>query len=390
MLYDVIVVGAGAMGSATAYHLAKRGCRVLVIEQFDLAHDRGSSHGGNRIIRLAYAEDPRYVPLLRRAYELWRELERVCGDDLLFITGGIDAGPENGAIVQGSLQSCREHRLPYEQLDAAELHRRFPGYEFPKGMIGVYQPDAGFVLAERSVLAHIAAAQALGAEVHGREKILRWDVTRGKVRVETDRGSYRAKKLVITAGAWSSKLVEPLAKLAVPERQVLLWTQPLHPERFQPAAFRVFNIEDIHGENRYYGTPIHGIPGFKFGKYHHLGQSVNPDRMDREPNADDERVLRAAIRRCFPDANGATLAMKTCLFTNSPDGNFILDLHPGFPQVSMAAGFSGHGFKFAPVIGEIMADLALHGTCTRFELDLFRLDRFSSPTGATARALRRS
>ncbi len=380
MTYDVVVIGVGSMGSATAFHLAKRGCRVLGLEQFNLGHDLGSAHGLNRIIRLAYAEDPAYVPLLRRAYKLWYQLERLTKERLLIITGGIDAGPTAGEIVQGSLKSCREHRLKHEVLNSKQLLRRFPGFHLPKEMSAVYQPDGGFVLSERAIIAFIRAAQALGAEIHAREAVQRWDVRRNRVVVQTNKDCYVASKLVITAGSWAGKLVQQLRRrrLAVPERQVLIWTQPRRPELFRVGAFPVFNMEALEGDelNRYYGFPIYGIPGFKIGKYHHRHEEVDPDRMDRECHPEDENVLRKAIHRYFPDADGPTMAMKTCLFTNSPDKNFVLDLHPAFPQVSIAAGFSGHGFKFASVVGEIMADFAMMGESRLLKkLDLFSITR---------------
>ena len=380
MHYDAIVAGIGSMGSATAFQLAKRGYRVLGLEQFNIGHDLGSAHGVNRIIRLAYAEDPAYVPLLRRAYELWRQLERLTKERLLVITGGVDAGPMDGTIVQGSLKSCREHRLRHEELTSKELRRRFPGFHLPKEMGAVYQPDGGFVLSERAIIAYVTAAQALGAEIHAREAVQRWEVKGKRVVVQTDRGSYVAERLVLTAGPWAAKLVEPLRRrrLAVPQRQVLLWTQPRRPEFFSLGAFPVFNMEALEGSemNRYYGFPIFGMPGFKLGKYYHRNEDVDPDRMDRECHPEDEAVLRKAIRRYFPDADGPTMAMKTCLFTNSPDKHFVLDLHPDFPQVSIAAGFSGHGFKFASVVGDIMADLAMTGQSQLLKnIDLFRITR---------------
>lgn len=372
MAYDVIVIGVGGMGSATAYHLARRKKKVLGIEQFDIPHQLGSSHGVNRIIRLAYAEHPSYVPLLRRAYELWRELENSTGERLLVVTGGLDVGPGDGTLVVGSVRSCREHGIPHELLSAAAVGRRFPGYRLARGMVSVYQADAGFVMAERSVVAHASGALAHGAEIHGREKVLGWKVGRGGVRVRTDRGSYEAERLVLTAGAWSGGLAGALAPVAKPERQVMLWTQPRRPERFRIGAFPVFNMEAPEG--RFYGFPVHGIPGFKIGKYHHREQQVDPDSIDRGCDARDEAVVREGIRRYFPDADGPTLSMATCMFTNTPDEHFILDLHPDSDAVSIAAGFSGHGFKFCSVVGEIMADLATAGR-TRWNVDLFRLAR---------------
>ncbi len=382
MPYDVIVIGVGGMGSATAYHLARRKKKVLGIEQFDIPHQLGSSHGVNRIIRLAYAEHPSYVPLLRRAYELWRELENSTGERLLVVTGGLDVGPEDGTLVAGSVRSCHEHGIPHELLSAAAVGRRFPGYRLARGMVSVYQADAGFVMAERSVVAHANGALAHGAEIHGRERVLDWKVGRGGVRVRTDRGSYEAERLVLTAGAWSGKLEGALAGVAKPERQVMLWTQPRRPERFRVGAFPVFNMEAPEG--RFYGFPIHGIPGFKIGKYHHREQQVDPDSIDRACDARDEAVVREGIRRYFPDADGPTLSMATCMFTNTPDEHFILDVHPAAAEVSIAAGFSGHGFKFCSVVGEIMADLAIAGR-TRWNVELFRLARAALRSSASGR-----
>jgi sarcosine oxidase len=372
--YDAIVLGVGGMGSATLYHLARRGHRVLGIEQFSLGHEFGSSHGVTRIIRLAYAEHPSYVPLLRRSYQLWREMEQTAAERLLFITGGLDIGAPESEMVVGSLRSCIEHEIPHQTLDAAEMSRRFPGYRLPSGMVGVYQSDGGFVLPERSIVTHIMAAQSLGAEVHGCERVQSWREAGAGVEVQTDRDVYQASRLIITAGPWAAQAVPALRTLAVPERQVMIWAQPLRPELFAADVFPIFNMAAPEG--RYYGFPVYSVPGFKMGKFHHRSEQVDPDHMNRDCDREDEAVLREGIARYFPDANGPTLAMKTCLFTNSPDEHFILDLLPGVPQVSIAAGFSGHGFKFATVIGEIMADFALEGGSPRHDLSLFRLERF--------------
>jgi sarcosine oxidase len=374
MRYDAIVLGIGGMGSAAAYHVARRGRRVLGIEQFGIPHEFGSSHGVTRIIRLAYSEHPSYVPLLCRAYELWREMERTSGERLMVITGGVDVGAAESETIAGSLRSCREHGLAHEELSAAEMARRFPGYRLPRELMAVYQADGGFVLPERSIVTHSAAARAMGAEIHESERVLGWDVGGDGVRVRSASGEYRAGRLVITAGAWAATCVPELRRLAAPERQVLIWTRVLRPERFAVGAFPIFNMEAEEG--RFYGFPEWGVPGFKIGKYHHLREQVDPDAMDREVHPADEDVLRAGIRRYFPDADGETLLAKTCLFTNSPDEHFLLDVLPGCPQVAVAAGFSGHGFKFAPVIGEILADFAIEGGCERWDLGLFRLGRF--------------
>ena len=372
--YDVIVLGIGGMGSATVYHLARRRRKVLGLERFSLAHDQGSSHGVNRIIRLAYAEHPSYVPLVRRAYELWRELENRVGERLLFITGGLDIGPENGEIFAGSLASCRQHHIPHQILTAREIACRYPGMHLPDNLLSVYQADGGFVLSERGILAHVTAAQALGAEIHACERVIEWSPEGSGVVVRTDRDTYRADRLVITAGAWIGDAVPALARVAVPERQVLIWTQPLRPEYFAMGAFPIFNMEAEEG--RLYGLPVYGIPGFKFGRFHHREERSHPDAMNRGFDAADERLLRAGIARYFPQANGPALAMKTCIFTLAPDEHFILDRHPEYEQASIASPCSGHGFKFAPVVGEIMADFAIDGGCRNWDLSLFRIDRF--------------
>ena len=371
--YDLIVVGVGAMGSAACRQLALRGKRVLGLERFDIPHTMGSFHGVNRIIRLAYYEDPSYVPLLRRAYELWRELETSFGEQLLHITGSLDISPRDNWIFEGSLRSCEEHGLPYDVLDHLQLAERYPAFQLPEGHVGLFQPDGGFLLSERCVVAQVELAQAAGAEIHAREQVLGWDLTASGVRVETDRAIYEAERIVLSAGAWMGELLPSLKPLAIPERQVLAWFQPTAPALFAPEHFPVFNMEVEEG--RYYGFPVYGIPGFKVGRYHHFHEVVDPETMDREPNRADEGVLRTYASRYFPESNGPVMALKSCIFTNTPDEHFIIDTLPGEDRVVVASPCSGHGFKFASVIGEILADLAIDGA-TRHDIDLFTLDRF--------------
>jgi sarcosine oxidase len=372
--YDVIVIGVGGMGSATAYYLARRGKRVLGLERFGIPHTLGSSHGVTRIIRLAYYEHPSYVLLLRRAYELWREIQEVAQEKLLHITGSIDAGPPDSWVFKGSWESCKLHDLPHEVLTGAEVRRRYPGYHLPPETAAVLQPDGGFLLPERCIVSYVTAAQTLGAEIHGHEKVLEWQPRDGGVRVRTDRDVYEADRLVITAGAWNGHLLDCLHGLAVPERQVLAWLQPLRPEHFQPDTFPVFNL--LVDEGRFYGFPVYGVPGFKFGKYHHLEESCEAESVDREVHDYDERLLRQFAERYFPDGSGPTMNLETCIFTNTADNHFVIDVHPDHPQVSFASPCSGHGFKFASVVGEIMADLAEFGL-TRHDISLFRLGRLT-------------
>ena len=371
--FDCIVIGVGAMGSSTLYNLAKRGRRVLGLEQFDIPHAEGSSHGVNRIIRLAYYEHPSYVPLLRRAYELWSEIETIAGEQLIYKTGSIDTAPAGHEVFEGSLESCLLHDIPHRVLNHAQINEQFPGYQLPLGHMGILQQDGGFVLSERSIVAYANAAMSEGAEIHAREVVSGWEPDQGGVRVFTDRGEYTAERLIITAGAWSSGLIPILEGLAVPERQVLAWLQPIDGSLYTPEVFPVFNA--YFDEGRYYGFPVFGIPGFKVGRYHHLEEIIDLDSTIKTVNGEDEALLRSAVERYFPKANGTTMTLKTCMFTNTPDEHFIVDSLPGNTQVVVAAGFSGHGFKFASVIGEILSDLAIKGE-TEHDIDLLKIDRF--------------
>jgi sarcosine oxidase len=267
------------------------------------------------------------------------------------------------------------HNLPHEALTGREMAARFPGYNLPANINALFQPEGGFLASERCIVAHVQLAQSAGADIHAREGVQEWEaLPSGGVRVRTAKATYTADKLVITAGPWARQFLPMLQTLAQPERQTLAWLQPYKLENFLPDKFPVFNL--VVEEGRYYGFPVFHVPGFKFGRYHHLEEMVDPETIDREGNDADERVLRQFAERYFPDGAGATMALKVCMFTNSPDEHFIMDTHPDYPQVSFAAGFSGHGYKFCSVVGEVMADLAMHGD-TRHDISLLRYGRFA-------------
>jgi sarcosine oxidase len=364
------------MGSATVYELARRKKKVLGLEQFTIAHNRGSSHGLSRIIRLAYWESPAYVPLLRRAYVLWGKLEDRCRETLFYKTGSIDAGLPNSDVVLGSQKSCAEHDLKCTPFDAVALRRRYPGYRLEDKMIGIFQSDGGFLLPERCVSNYVIAAQEEGVTIHTGETVTGWEPSPSGVTVNTDVGCYKAQTLVITAGPWTRQLLPEMQDFAIPERQAVLWTRPLIPDHFHVGNFPVFNLEAPGDRSKYYGFPIHGWPsGFKIGKYHHRKEQGNLEELHTQVDDEDERVVREGIRRFFPDADGARLALETCLFTNTPDEHFILDTLPQARHVAVAAGFSGHGFKFCSVVGEIMADLVTAGS-TSHNIGQFSLSRF--------------
>ncbi|MCE9591502.1 MAG: N-methyl-L-tryptophan oxidase [Planctomycetes bacterium] len=372
--FDVIVVGVGTMGSATAYQLARRGLRVLGLEQFDIPHTRGAGHGFSRVIRMAYWEHIDYVPLLRRAYEAWREIEADSGQAIMHITGGVYYGRPDSELITGSLRAQREHNIAHEQLSHRQLEERYPMFRTPKDYVGMYEDAVGFIVPEQSIASYCIGALSRGAELHGHEPVLSWSSTAEGVTVRTAKAEYSARKLVFSGGAWSDRLITDLGVKLVVSRQVLGWVWPKRPEIFQYGKLPVWMMD--HGTGGvHYGFPMMpNVPGFKLA-YHKVADAVNPDRVNRDPMPGDEETFRPLLRKMIPDADGPTLAIRTCLYTNSPDGHFILDTHPRHPNVAIACGFSGHGFKFASVIGEIMADLAMHGR-TDLPIGFLGLNRF--------------
>ena len=361
--FDVVVCGLGAMGSAALHHLARRGQRVLGLERHTPGHDRGSSHGSTRIIRLGYFEHPAYVPLLRRAYTLWRELEAASGRRLLHVTGIAEIGPPAGPLVRGTLASARLHELSHEVLSAPELMRRFPAFRVPQDYVAVLQPEGGILAAEHSLHAQLALAAAAGADIRSGETVQAIEPRAGSVRVTTDRGIVEAGVAIVAVGAWTKTLLPEFAAGLRVTREVMAWFAPKDADLLCADRFPVFIIESRHG--MHYGIPaLRGEPspaGIKVAKHHHRDETVDPDAYDRTVSAADQALIRAAIADHLPAANGELLEAKTCLYTMTPDGNFLIDHLPGAPNVIVASPCSGHGFKFAPVIGEALADLATTG-----------------------------
>jgi sarcosine oxidase len=361
------------MGSAALYRLARRGRRVLGIERHTPGHDRGSSHGATRVIRLGYFEHPSYVPLLQRAYGLWRELERAAGRQLLHVTGIAEIGPPEGALVPGTLASVDLHGLRHEIVAAAELMRRFPAFRLPPDYVGVLQPDGGFLAAEASVQAMVALAQAAGAQLRTGETVQAIEPRSGGVRVVTDRGVVEAGAAIVAAGPWLRALLPDLPVPLRATRQAMAWFTPRDPAPFAAGGFPVFLIESRHG--MHYGFPPDGDGRIKVAKHHHNDQTVDPDSYDRTVSGADEDLIRAMLAEHLPAANGPLADARTCLYTVTPDRDFVLDHLPGSPQVVVASPCSGHGFKFAPVVGDILADLATTGS-TGHDISGFRLARF--------------
>jgi sarcosine oxidase len=371
LIYDAIVVGLGGMGSATAYQLAGRGKQVLGLEKFSPAHDWGSSHGRSRIIRQAYFEDPAYVPLLLRAYELWERLEIETNQELLTLTGGLMIGRREDELVSGSVESAEEHGLPYELLDAGEIRRRFPPFSPDPETVALYEERAGFVRPEETVKAHLDQADALGADLRFEEPVLSWEASGEGVRVETSEGSYEAERLVISPGAWAPQL---LADLRIPlevERQVMYWFEPTSGlELFRPDRFPIFIWEPDDG-NMFYGFPAQDDDrGLKAAFFRAGGVPTTPETLDREVYEAEIAFIRGYLAEHVPELAGRCLDAMACMYTNTPDLHFVISAHPEHPQVTIACGFSGHGYKFCSVVGEILADLATEGT-TYHPIDLF-------------------
>ena len=373
--YDVAVVGLGAMGSAAAYHLARRGLNVLGLDRYSPPHSLGSSHGETRIIREAYAEHPSYVPIVQRAHELWTELEQDTGRALLLQTAGLTIGPPDGDNITGAELSARRHHLPYERLSAKEVSRRYPGLRPEEATVAILDPRAGVLYPEACIEAHIQMARQNGATLRFEEPVTSWNGDGGGVRVVTSQDQYLADRLVLSAGAWMRSLTAELRLPVKVERQVLVWFEPAaNPEHFTPQRCPIFIWEHVGGQI-FYGFPDLG-QGVKVARLHQ-GELTDPDALRREVGPDDTEPVRALLRRLLPDASGRQRAAQACMFTNTPDYHFLIDHHPVYSQVIIASPCSGHGFKFASAIGEILADLLIDGR-SRFDLSLFALDRFAA------------
>jgi sarcosine oxidase len=370
--FDVVVVGLGAMGSAALHQLARRGVRVVGVERLVPGHDQGSSHGESRIIRLGYFEHPSYVPLLRRTYALWRELEAASGTKLLHITGIAEIGPPDGEVVAGTLAASRLHGLPHEIMDAAETMRRSPAFKIPDNHVGIFQPDGGFIAVEPAIAAMISQAQAADAEIRTSTEVLSVDQHGAGVRVRTNQGDIDARAAIVAAGPWVKALLPDLPAPLRVTRQVMGWFQPLDPAPFASGRFPVFLLESRHGVH--YGFPPFVSGAVKVAKHHHDDETVDPDDFDRSVSSGDEALIRAVLADHIPAANGPLTAAKTCLYTVTPDHDFLIDRLPGAQTIIVASPCSGHGFKFAPVVGEILADLALDDG-TGHDISRFRLSR---------------
>ena len=378
MSYQVIVVGVGSMGAATCWRLARKGINVLGLEQGALPNPLASFAGATRAIRLSYTEHPDYVPLLRGAYRLWDELGEEAGDQFLVRTGAVYLGRKEGYMVGGALRAAVEHRLEHELLTSQELGERWPQFQVKEEDVGLFEKEAGYVLSERAVGAMVQRALLAGAKLKGHVAVTDWRTEGDGVVVKTDQGDVRADRVVFTAGAWSGKVLEELKVSLKVTRQVLGWTWPQCPMDFTAEKFPVW-VADAGDGAVHYGFPLtpdgSGGVGLKSAR-HFPALEVNPDRVVREALEGDEDEVRNGLCRFVPSGDGPLLSLRICLYTNTPDGHFVVDHHPECSHAVIACGFSGHGFKFASVMGEALADLAVEGK-TDWPIDFLGLSRFA-------------
>ena len=373
--YEVIVMGVGGMGSAALYALARRGAKVCGIERFGVAHDRGSSHGDTRIIRKAYFEHPDYVPLLHRAYELWAELEEAAGADLFTQCGFLTVAQPGSASIQG-LEACYgAHDMPHERLAAAEITERFPQIKPESGAVGFLDPLGGYLRVEDCVTQHIEQARAAGAELLTETAVLSWHPIDGGVVVRTADTEITARRLVMATGAWAAPELERLGVTIQVWRKVLFWYDTPEPGPFLADSFPTFYVEKDYGH--FYGFPSVDDQGVKVAEHLAATPIDDPTAVQRALLPEDEPPVQRFLSETFPAVLPGHTKHAVCMYTMTPDENFVIDRHPLHPQVVICGGFSGHGFKFASVVGEIVADLALEGA-TRHRIEFLGIGRFPS------------
>ncbi len=378
--YDVVVLGVGGMGSAALYALAKHGVKACGVEQFGLGHDRGSSHGQTRIIRRAYFEHPDYVPLLDRAYELWAELQAETGVPLHVTTGLLLALKRGGTTVENLVACYARGGHPHERWSPHQSRQRFPQFNLSEDLEVFYDPQGGFLYVETCVRQMVAAAQARGAVLHTHERVISWQADKHGVVVTTEKRRLQARRLVLTAGAWTGAELASLSLDLRVWRRVVLWYQFPEPEAFRAPGFPVFYVETDYGH--FYGFPILDDLGLKVAEHVRPQVIPEPNRVNRELAPNDEAPILRFLRETFGQAHPRRTRHDVCLYTMTPDEHFILDLHPQHRNVVIAAGFSGHGYKFAPVIGEIVSELATEGR-SRHPIDFLRLGRLRDTTTKT-------
>ncbi|MEX0728638.1 MAG: N-methyl-L-tryptophan oxidase [Planctomycetaceae bacterium] len=357
--FDAIVIGCGGFGSSALYHLASRGVKVLGIDRFQPPHDKGSSHGETRMIRKAYHEHIDYVPLIKNAYVLWRELEERTSQKLYFETGLFFAAPPDSSTITGAKLAARQHDLKHEVVPREDFGRRFPGFKLPEGFEAFLEHEAGYLMVDECQRAHLDSARSLGAELHADETVTDWKSEGTGVVVETNRGRYAAERLVITAGPWAAQVLSSLNIPLKVARKPLFWF-PIRNENSPLRTLGACYFYDMPwGE--FYG--FHCRDGRTLKMADHAGGDdvADPLTVDRNVTPRDYEGLAKFLAVAMPDVSPVPVKSSVCLYTRTPDSHFVVDRHPEYPQVVLGCGFSGHGFKFTSVIGEALMQLALDG-----------------------------
>jgi sarcosine oxidase len=370
--YDVIALGTGGVGAAALYHLANRGVRALGLDRFPPGHDRGSSHGESRIIRRSYFEHPDYVPLLESAYTLWDELAAIRGEALFHRTGQIYFGPPDGVVIPGALASAKKHGLDVQQISLREAEKEYPGYSAPEGATAVFERDAGYLLVEDCVRAHLEEAVKLGARHRHGETVQSWSATNSGVVVETDQGQYSAGRLIVAAGCWSSDLLSELGVRLPILRKHMHWYASDSNDYLESTGCPCFFCE-VNG-GYFYGFPKRGELGIKVAEHSGGREITDPLSDPRELDPSDVDRIETFLAQCLPGVSLRRTRHEVCFYTMSPDEHFIVDRHPEHDSVVFAAGLSGHGFKFTAALGKALAELALDGVAS-VDLDFLRLGR---------------
>lgn len=376
--YDVIVLGAGAVGSAAAYHAAKAGAKVLLLEQFALNHRNGSSYGYSRIIRYSY-DHPIYVEMAKKAFPMWAALEEEAGEQLYIKTGGLDFGPPEDVTLQNTFNSVRQMDIAHEEWTAEEAMNHFPQFKMDAGWRVLYQPDSGMLRASRCVLAHVRLAEQHGADIRAETPVTGVFIQNGRVEVQTKDERFSAAKLIVTAGSWAGELLAEHTNLNLPLQPLrcqVMFFAPDRPADYGPERFPTF----IAHLKATYGTATYGMASLEGSGVKiafHGGQAApHPRDINYTPDQETEDRIRGFIREHVPGANGALTEARICLYTMTPDEHFILDQHPQYPQIVVGSACSGHGFKFSTLNGKILADLALEGH-TAHDISLFSIGRFA-------------
>lgn len=374
MAYDSIVIGTGGIGSAALYHLAKRGASVLGIDQYPVAHDQGSSHGDTRAIRLVYFEHPDYVPLLKRSLDLWEELSGQSSSPLFYRTGILQSGPASGEVIPGLITAAAAHDLPMEQLTPAEVRHRFKGFSIPATDSAIFDPNGGVLKVEDCIRTHVKLAEGHGAEIHTTETVRHWYVSKDAVNVETDRDHYKCRQLVIAPGPWAPSMLPAFAPHLHLVRKSLFWFDNEADSYRIDNGCPVFLFEQ--GEHAFYGFPEMDAKGIKVADHNGGRRITSPADLDRHVDTDELEAISLMLRHYLPEVGHQLNDHTTCMYTMSTDGHFIVGRYPEVEHVQIVAGLSGHGFKFAPVLGEIMADLVLEGA-TRHPIAFLAPTRFT-------------